>query len=73
MIETLTTPALPVSPDAVAVRFTQAHGIYNAGEIAGFRPEVAKRLIKSGVAEPAPKKAVERPPVDRQATSPVRK
>jgi hypothetical protein len=35
----------------VAVRFKTKHSPYNAGEVAGFEEDEARRLIKVGVAE----------------------
>lgn len=34
----------------VALRFLRRQAPYNAGEIAGFAPEMAARLVKGGVA-----------------------
>lgn len=35
----------------VQVKFTRSAGIYNAGEVAGFTPEYAKKLVLSRCAE----------------------
>ena len=35
----------------VQVRFRRHYDVYNSGEIAGFTPELAKRLTASGAAE----------------------
>ena len=40
-----------MSQKPVAVRFLQQAMKYNAGEIAGFAPELAANLVQTGVAE----------------------
>ena len=54
----------------VAVRFLLAHRCYGAGEVAGFRPSLADRLVEAGIAvrnEPAgsPRKDAKAPPLGR--------
>lgn len=36
----------------VIVKFIKRHGVYNAGEVAGFEPRTAEGLFKAKVAEP---------------------
>ncbi|MDI6872095.1 MAG: hypothetical protein QME79_12280 [Bacillota bacterium] len=65
----------------IPVRFKVGQAPYNAGEIAGFPPEVAERLISAGVAEayvaevrpPEVTKAIEAPPVDKMVRSATHK
>jgi hypothetical protein len=38
-------------PKLVPIRFTDKHSPYNAGEIAGFPPALAKRYLDAGFAE----------------------
>jgi hypothetical protein len=46
-----------VSPDTVLVKFLKSDrgpmGCYNKGDVAGFTPSVASRLIAQGFSEPA--------------------
>ena len=54
----------------VVLKFTRRHQMYNAGEIAGFKPDYARRLVSAGVAR---YHTPELPPVqnpDAQDTSP---
>jgi len=37
--------------DRIRVRFLTAHDRYNAREVAGFEPAIAKRLVEAGIAE----------------------
>ncbi len=48
----------------VSVRFLQHHSPYNGGELAGFPPEEAERLVKMKVAEIVP------PPVVAEVAPP---
>ena len=42
---------MPDEPKLVPIRFTDKHSPYNAGEIAGFPPALAKRYVDAGFAE----------------------
>lgn len=59
----------------MTVRFKTSYSPYNAGEVAGFPPEIARRLIQSGVAEEVmpEKKAVEGPAMDKMLKRAPRK
>lgn len=57
----------------MAVRFKVGYSPYNAGEVAGFPPEIARRLIQSGVAEEYAMKTMEAPPVDKMVNSALNK
>lgn len=37
--------------DRIRIRFLTAHDRYNAREVAGFEPAIAKRLVEAGIAE----------------------
>jgi hypothetical protein len=43
-------PTLAPSAEPVAVRFKRPHFIWNSGEVAGFPPAVAGKLVESGAA-----------------------
>jgi hypothetical protein len=46
----------------IILRMLRGHGIWNAGEIAGFPPARASEMIASGVAEIAAPEATALPP-----------
>ncbi len=54
----------------IPVRFKVGQAPYNAGEIAGFPPAVAERLIQAGVAEPYEAPAASRPEVTKAPDAP---
>jgi len=60
----------------VQVRFLRSHSPYNAGELAGFPDDQARRLMDLGAAElVAPIVAtadIERPPLDKALHAPPR-
>jgi hypothetical protein len=67
-------------PIVFLIRFMRGHSPYQAGEVAGFAPATAHRLVKDGIAElvdSAPPKAVEivktGPPVDKMQRPAVTK
>lgn len=45
----------------VAVRFLKRWRAYNPGEVAGFDPEIADKLVEGGAAEYADKARTKRP------------
>lgn len=54
----------------MAVKFVKGMSPYQAGEIAGFPEEEARRLIQAGVAEEyAVKKSPEKPQVDKMVNA----
>ena len=58
VVETTTTTTFTGSPPDRAVRFLRRHDRYNKGDVAGFPPEFAARLVTLGLAVALPPAAV---------------
>jgi hypothetical protein len=61
--------------EKVVVRFLNKSAPYNAGEVAGFAPEEAQKLVDGGLAifepDPPTKKAISEPAVHRMVETPT--
>ena len=53
------------------VQFLRHHGLYNAGEIAGFDPDIAQNLLNAGIAEAVKAKSPEAPAAPANKNKPA--